>query len=136
MNEKDRTLIEKCDVDAIPVFDLRGQYWCRVVSCHDGDTFTGVISLWGHPIKVHVRMNGYDSAEITSHDPQKKLAAEQAKSRLEELINGKTVHLEISTLDKYGRPLGEVTTEDDVKVNNTMLTEGHGYEYHGGKKQN
>ena len=39
--------------------------------------------------------------------------------------------------DKYGRLLGElyVNLEDEKSVNQQMIDNGHGYEYHGGTKK-
>lgn len=121
---------------AAPKFTLAGKYYCKVISCHDGDTFTGIVRIAGNPCEIQVRMYGYDSPELNAEDEQEHKAARNAKSHLEYLIKDKVVKLEILTKrDKYGRELGIVHI-GDVCVNDVMVDVGYGVPYFGGKKQN
>ena len=47
------------------------------------------------------------------------------------------VYIKCGEFDKYGRLLGElrVNLEDDKSVNQQMIDNGYGYEYHGGTKK-
>ena len=46
------------------------------------------------------------------------------------------VYIKCGGFDKYGRLLGTIyiNKDDDKSVNDIMIENNHGYEYHGGKK--
>lgn len=133
-----------------PFFALRGIYTGRVVSLHDGDTFTCIIPFAYEYYKFPIRLAGIDTAEITSKDIILKSKALLARNRLFSLITGKdidtidwrrsdfekyfennyvTVMLNCKDLDKYGRVLADVSDFCD-----TLVNEKHAYRYDGGTK--
>ena len=148
MSEENEEIIAKllvCDKKT-PKFSLEGQTKiCKVVDIYDGDTCRVVFNHNGHINKWNIRMNGYDSPEmrpskkLENRDEIKKKALE-SKNYLKSLVcnsNEKLVYLKCGGFDKYGRLLGElyVNLEDEKSVNQQMIDNGHGYEYHGGTKK-
>ena len=129
-----------------PVFTLEGQTkLCKVVDIYDGDTCRVVFNHNGCINKWNVRMNGYDSPEmrpsrsLANRDEIKKKAVE-SKEFLRSLVANSAeqlVYVKCGGFDKYGRLLGElyVNLEDEKSVNQQMIDNGHGYEYHGGTKK-
>ena len=136
-----------------PSFTIIGAFDARVVSLHDGDTFTCVFGYNGSYHKFSVRLEGIDTPEMTSKDPDHKQRALVARNRLFELITGvgaqrtltwtkKTfeeyfnrnytyIRLTVNGLDKYGRLLGSA---GDPSFSSVLLKEGHAYAYDGGTK--
>lgn len=83
----------------------------RVLSVHDGDTVTLMVVLaTGVPVQFNCRLNGIDTCEITSRDPEVKRLAVRAKERLQDLIQqcGHVVTMHTHGLDKYGRLLADL----------------------------
>ena len=129
-----------------PVFTLEGQTkLCKVVDIYDGDTCRVVFNHNGCINKWNVRMNGYDSPEmrpsrsLPNREEIKKKAVE-SKEYLRSLVANseeQLVYVKCGGFDKYGRLLGElyVNLEDEKSVNQQMIDNGHGYEYHGGTKK-
>ena len=129
-----------------PVFTLEGQTkLCKVVDIYDGDTCRVVFNHNGCINKWNVRMNGYDSPEmrpsrsLPNREEIKKKAVE-SKEFLRSLVANspeQLVYVKCGGFDKYGRLLGElyVNLEDEKSVNQQMIDNGHGYEYHGGTKK-
>ena len=129
-----------------PVFTLEGQTkLCKVVDIYDGDTCRVVFNHNGCINKWNVRMNGYDSPEmrpsrsLPNREEIKKKAVE-SKEYLRSLVANSAeqlVYVKCGGFDKYGRLLGElyVNLEDEKSVNQLMIDNGHGYEYHGGTKK-
>ena len=129
-----------------PVFTLEGQTkLCKVVDIYDGDTCRVVFNHNGCINKWNVRMNGYDSPEmrpsrsLPNREEIKKKAVE-SKEFLRSLVANSAeqlVYVKCGGFDKYGRLLGElyVNLEDEKSVNQQMIDNGHGYEYHGGTKK-
>lgn len=139
--------MENIPCDA-PKFALSGTYTCRIVSLHDGDTFTGVIPLYGTPWKFSIRVDGIDTPEMTSRSPE----AYRARNRLFQLLVGrmdidtteyKKAHFdaffkanytlftfEAAGFDKYGRVLANIPN-----ISQILIREGLAYEYHGGTKR-
>jgi endonuclease YncB( thermonuclease family) len=134
-----------------PLFSLRGTHTARVVSLHDGDTFTAIVQLESTFYKFPIRLTGIDTAEMTSKDPLLKTKAFLARDKLFSLITGKTsvdtigwrkkdfdsyfqtnytiVTLDCEEMDKYGRVLANVSDFADVLVAQKLA-----YKYDGGKK--
>ena len=138
------TAEELAQFDDCDYFTFDGQtHLVKVVKCYDGDTFYCIFKCNGKYSKFKIRMLGYDSYEMK---PSKsipeierkeiKRRAKAAKERLEELILNKNVYLICHEFEKYGRILGtvKININDTKSVNELMVEEGHGYEYHGGTK--
>lgn len=125
----------------IPLFSLSGQtFLAKIVDCYDGDSFKAVFYLGDQLVKFNCRADGYDSPEmrLPKSDPDRKLKkrkALDAKKRFIELCQQDLlVTLVAKDFDKYGRLLVTVYS-GEINVNETMIQEGHGYEYFGGTKR-
>ena len=133
-----------------PTFSLRGVYTGRIVSLHDGDTFTSVVPFFDTFYKFSIRLNGIDTAEMTSKDHILKSKAFLARDRLFGLLTGNnldtlswrksdfdkyfesnytTIMMNCKELDKYGRVLADVSNFSDILVNEKLA-----YRYDGGTK--
>ena len=111
----------------------------------DGDTIDALIDvgfdIW---VKKRIRYAGIDTWESRTRDLEEKKKGLAAKARnkqwLEE-ISDKPGYFRLKSLGvgKYGRVLGEIYIKDkggsESCVNEILINEGHGYVYHGGKKQ-
>ena len=111
----------------------------------DGDTVDALIDvgfdIW---VKKRIRFMGIDTWESRTGDLEEKKKGLAAKARVIELlteISSKPGYFRIKShgVGKYGRVLGELFIMDSegiqYNINETLITEGHGYEYFGGKKQ-
>ena len=111
----------------------------------DGDTIDALIDvgfdIW---VKKRIRFVGMDAWESRTRELDVKKKGSAAKERLKVLLNeiiSKPGFFRIKSEGggKYGRVLGQIFIMDaegkQWDVNQTLITEGHGYEYHGGKKR-
>ena len=111
----------------------------------DGDTIDALIDvgfdIW---IKKRIRYKGIDTWESRTRDLAEKAKGLEAKARNKELlmeISSKSGYFRLKSygVGKYGRVLGEIFIEDaegkQWNINETLISEGHGYVYDGGKKQ-
>ena len=111
----------------------------------DGDTIDALIDvgfdIW---IKKRIRYSGIDTWESRTRDLAEKAKGLEAKARNKELlmeISSKSGYFRLKShgVGKYGRVLGEIFIEDtDGKqwnINETLISEGHGYVYDGSKKK-
>lgn len=134
-----------------PWFSLDGQRTVRVISLHDGDTFTAVFKFEGTFYKFPVRLNRIDTAEMTTKNTILKTKAFLARDKLFELITGRKdtdtvtwhkkdfddyfqnneTYLKITCegMDKYGRVLASVENFAETLVQQKLA-----YWYDGGKK--
>ena len=123
-------------------------YNFRVVSIDkvvDGDTIDVTIDL-GFDLykKERVRRAGIDTPEKRTRDLEEKAlgidATNWMKGTLEDTINGDNeliIRTELKGgVGKYGRLLGWLYVGDDeVSLNEQMITEGYAWAYDGGTKQ-
>ena len=119
------------------------EYRCKVLKVIDGDTVDIDIDLgFGTWIRnERVRIMGIDTPESrTSNDIEKKFGL-AAKSRLQELL-GETAILKTQVnkkgedmKGKFGRILGNFTTEDGRSCADILCEEGHAVSYFGGSKE-
>lgn len=143
-----------------PFFSLSGkECWGRVVQIYDGDTLKVVIRLFDGYYKFNCRLNGIDTCEIKSKEPENKLKAIRARNRVLHLVtNNETIQLdkaytkkEIDAMlenkvclmwmkcgefDKYGRLLCRIfeTTDADKSIGDILIEEKLAYAYEGGTK--
>lgn len=144
-----------------PSFGLAGQaFAARLVDVHDGDTLTVVAEVFpSHVFKVQVRLIGIDTPEMTSKNPLVKVQAECARLRVLALLTNETaavphpghltrsemvgllqrhlhlVHVRCRDMDKYGRVLAEVASDEHgTHVGTLLLQEGLARPYTGGTK--
>ena len=124
-------------------------YNFRVVKINkvvDGDTIDVTIDL-GFDLfkKERVRIAGVDTPEKRTRNLEEKAlgidATNWLKKKLEDTIAGDGDELTIRTelvggTGKYGRILGWLYVgEDDISLNEKMITEGYAWAYDGGTKQ-
>ena len=135
LEDKLKTLCLK-DVNC---YSLAGQnYIGKIVDVYDGDTLTCGFFFNNCPIKVKVRMEGYDSPEMK---PLLKIenrdlhieCAHLAKEKLKSLTNNKIITINFNEQDKYGRQLAKLYI-NNICINDIMISEGYGKPYDGGKK--
>ncbi len=111
----------------------------------DGDTIDVTIDL-GFDLykKERVRVAGVDTPEKRTRDLEEKAlgidATNWMKEQLEDAINGEselTIRTELKGgMGKYGRLLGWLYVGDeDVSLNEQMITEGYAWSYDGGTKK-
>jgi endonuclease YncB( thermonuclease family) len=111
----------------------------KVVKVYDGDTITVVFMIYGDYYKFSIRMDGYDSPEMKSKNPDlakkelEKLWAIKSRDFLAGMIMDKIVLLKCKDFDKYGRILGTVEL-NGMDINGTMLERGYCRTYGGGHK--
>ena len=109
-----------------------------ICSIYDGDTCTAIILINNTPVKISIRMNGYDCPEMKpsksniDRDFEIKFA-KLAKEKLSQMILNKRVLVKANGLDKYGRLLANIII-NDTNVNEYMLTHRYGYMYSGKTK--
>ena len=111
----------------------------------DGDTIDVIIDLGFDLAKTErVRIAGVDTPEKRTRDLEEKAlgldATNWLKGKLEETIKGDEELLIRTELKggvgKYGRLLGWLYVgEDDISLNEKMITEGYAWAYDGGTKQ-
>lgn len=91
----------------------------RVVGVSDGDTLT-ILDNRKQQIKVRL-------AEIDTPESAQPYGA-RAKQELSRLVHGKTVIVKVRDIDRYGRTVGRVYT-DDIDVNAEMVRLGAAWVY-------
>ena len=120
-------------------------YKAKLERVIDGDTVDALIDLgfdtW---VKKRIRYKGIDTWESRTKDLDEKKLGLAAKDRNKELLESVSskpgqFRLKSHGVGKYGRVLGEIFVKDiegiEYNVNQTLIDEGHAYEYEGGKKK-
>ena len=120
-------------------------YRAKLERVVDGDTVDALIDvgfdIW---VKKRIRYMGIDTWESRTRDLDEKkkgLAAKARNKELLETVSAKAGYFRLKShgLGKYGRVLGELFIQDEdgkqYNINETLVAEGHGYVYNGGKKQ-
>ena len=123
--------------------DRMYEYEMKVIRIIDGDTIDGQVDLG---FKVHhnvrIRLFGINTPEVRTRDAEEKVRGKAATERVRELLSGADrLVLKSHGIGKFGRCLGEITVvnfradEDESKdLTQTLLAEGHGVPYFGGKR--
>src|SRR6056300_142677 len=116
-------------------------YEYRAILCDvvDGDTVDVDIDL-GFGIWMRderVRIMGIDTPESRTRDLTEKKFGLAAKDRLKQLLGKKSVLVckEYDAKGKFGRVLGDFTTNDGRMVTDVLVEEGHAVAYFGGSKE-
>jgi endonuclease YncB( thermonuclease family) len=115
----------------------------KVIKVYDSDTITiaskipylTTLNESNIMYRFHVRLLGIDTPEMTSKDEDEKSIAHLAQKSLSDLILNKNVTLKNTLIDKYGRILANVYTEDDIELSNWALTCRFAVSYDGGTKK-
>ena len=90
----------------------------KVVSIADGDTIT----ILTDNKQTRIRLAEIDTPE--KNQPYGK----KAKKALSDFIFGKTVRIEVETIDRYGRTVGTIFL-NDLNINKEMVKAGHAWVY-------
>lgn len=98
-------------------------YMVKVLSVHDGDTFTGEIDL-GFRVKIVqiFRLEGLNTPEVTGKEKQAGLDAKVFTSN--RLLNAKKVLVKTKKTEKYGRYVATVFC-DGIDLNEELIREGY-----------
>jgi len=111
-------------------------YIQRVV---DGDTVDVDIDLGFGVIlkKERVRIMGIDTPESRTRDKVEKKFGLASKARLKEILGKEAVLVckEYDAKGKFGRVLGDFTTNDGRMVTDVLVEEGYAVAYFGGSKE-
>jgi len=114
-------------------------YNAELIKVVDGDTIDALVDLgfdtWK---KVRIRFIGFNAPESRTRNLEEKKRGLAAKDRVIEILkeNDNKFLLKSHGVGKYGRCLGEifVTTLGETSLQKTLISEGHGVEYYGGKR--
>ena len=85
--------------------------------------------------RFHIRLLGIDTPEMKTKNEDDKTIAYLAQKTLSELILNKTVRLTNISLDKYGRILANVFTEDETELSKWAIENRFAVPYDGGTKK-
>ena len=105
----------------------------------DGDTVDAMIDLgFSTHRKIRIRFYGINTPESRTRDKAEKKRGKAATARLQEILDAEGGAFVVQSLGvgKYGRCLGVLFTESlgETSVQQTLINEGHGVEYFGGKR--
>ena len=118
------------------------EYKVKVLRVVDGDTVDVDIDL-GFGVwlrKERVRIMGIDTPESRTRDKVEKKFGLASKAKLKELLkDGAILKTEVSKKGedmkgKFGRILGDFILDDNRKVTEVLIQEGHAVAYFGGSK--
>lgn len=109
----------------------------KYISAYDGDTFRVDVAEI-HPLigrNMPIRLRGVDTPEIRSKCDQEKALAIKARDFVRELLaNAETIVLKNIDRGKYFRIVADVSV-DGVDLGSTLIENGLGRLYDGGKKE-
>jgi micrococcal nuclease len=105
----------------------------------DGDTLEAMVDLgfdvW---ISITIRLDGINTPESRTKNKEEKVKGLAAKARLQQIMDANQNDFTFIShgVEKYGRCLAEVFASSlgDISIQKTLITEGHGKEYHGEKR--
>ena len=105
----------------------------------DGDTVDAMIDLgFRTHSKIRIRFYGINTPESRTRDLEEKKRGKAASARLREILDADEGAVVVQSLGvgKYGRCLGVLFTESlgETSGQQTLIDEGHGKEYFGGKR--
>tara|TARA_B100001094_G_scaffold297414_1_gene320454 strand:+ start:1672 stop:2037 length:366 start_codon:yes stop_codon:yes gene_type:complete len=119
------------------------EYEITVLRVVDGDTIDAQVDL-GFKIhhNIRIRLYGINAPESRTRDLEEKKRGKEATARVEELIQAADkIILKSHGVGKFGRCLGEITIinfdegeDKNTDLTETLLAEGHGKPYFGGKR--
>jgi len=116
------------------------RYKAEMLRVIDGDTIDAKIAL-GFDIYAHkrIRFFGIDTPESRTRDLEEKKRGLAAKARVKEILqeNNNKFSFKSHEAGKFGRCLGEIFVETlgAVSLQETLINEGHGTAYFGGKRK-
>lgn len=105
----------------------------KVIKVYDGDTFTVMAFLHDNYYKFHIRLSGIDCPEIKTQNQTEHKYATHVRNQLHQLIHNKTIKLNYTKLDKYGRILANAYL-DNLHINQWLLDNKFAVPYDGKTK--
>ena len=116
------------------------RYQAKLDRVIDGDTVDAMIDLgFSTHRSIPIRCHGINTPESRTRDKSEKKRGLASKARLVEILEADDNQFVVQSLGvgKYGRCLGILYTESlgDTSVQQTLIDEGHGVEYFGGKRK-
>ncbi|UZP67987.1 thermonuclease family protein [Desulfovibrio mangrovi] len=106
-----------------------------VVRVVDGDTI--IVDIPDLPPvigkNIGIRISGCDTPELHDKRPEKRALAQQAKSFVTTLLQGKKVRLKDVKRGKYFRLIADVVIQQ-ISLSTLLIDEGYAKPYFGGKK--
>ena len=115
------------------------EYQAIIKRVVDGDTVDIDIDLgFGVVLRdERVRIIGIDTPESRTSDKTEKVFGLASKERLKQLLGKKSILKckEYDSKGKFGRILGDFTTNDGRMVTDVLVEEGHAVAYFGGSKE-
>lgn len=138
-------------------FSLHGQEtFCRLVDIIDGDSLVVILPVFDNYYKYHIRINGIDTCEMKSKNPENKTLALQArcellniitknnhdfnisKDEMKRILNSDVyiLYLECREFDKYGRLLANIYLDDSkqISLSKHLINKNLAYIYTGDTK--
>lgn len=105
----------------------------------DGDTIDANIDLgFDVSVKKRIRFMGVNAPESRTRDAEEKVKGLAAKERVKSLLeDAETITVKSHGVGKFGRCLGELILtqgEEEINLNELLISEGHAVEYFGGKR--
>lgn len=115
------------------------RYEAQLIRVIDGDTVDAMIDLgFSTHRSIRIRFYGINTPESRTRDKAEKKRGKAATARLVEILDAESGKFIVQSLGvgKYGRCLGVLFTESlgETSVQQTLINEGHGVEYFGGKR--
>ena len=116
------------------------RYQAKLDRVIDGDTVDAMIDRgFSTHRSIRIRFHGINTPESRTRDKSEKKRGLASKARLVEILEADDNQFVVQSLGvgKYGRCLGILYTESlgDTSVQQTLIDEGHGVEYFGGKRK-
>ncbi len=124
------------EFSAAPLKTLPGPYPAQLIRVIDGDSAQMRVTVWlGQEITTIVRLVGLDTPELKARCVREKDLALAAKTRLEQLLGGKSIEIYNIQADKYGgRVLAQLRAGDQKDVAQTLIAENLARPYAGKKR--
>jgi micrococcal nuclease len=100
-------------------------YKATITNIVDGDTVDAIIDVGFRQFTTQrLRLLGIDTPELNDKVLENRDKAKQAKEYLASLILGKSVIVQTSKSDSFGRWLGTIYL-DDLNINEHLIETGH-----------
>ena len=115
------------------------RFEAQLIRVIDGDTVDAMIDLgFSTHRSIRIRFYGINTPESRTRDKAEKKRGKAATASLVEILDAESGKFIVQSLGggKYGRCLGVLFTESlgETSVQQTLINEGHGVEYFGGKR--
>ena len=103
----------------------------KIISVYDGDTVKALFPLNNIVYKWNCRIYGVDTPEIRGSSDKEKKYAYFVRDKLREQINDKIVTFKCFDLDKYGRLLVSIKTDEIDDIGNWLIENKFAFPYFG-----